>query len=308
VIAPRVPHYALWSPGGDVLSYVAQSSYGLALFLSHADGIFVSDPIINGNPLFLAWCPDNNFLGVHAGEELSVIEVAGSRTTASVAQGAVGFRTPAFSDDGDVMAYAVPAEPGVAIMRAHFQGTGGREVHRFAGGVALAFRPGSRVLTVAVTHQPETGSFDELWSLDLGSDPSPVTPLARGPFVGYFWAPTGDRVALFIPAQTGDGRYAVQLIDHAGAPVAMSEAIIPSADYRLMLGFFDQYAQSHHVWSPDGRALLLSGRMAGDGVSSSFGDAVGDYVLLWPAERGAPLERVTPGEMAFFPPPPKPII
>jgi hypothetical protein len=302
VIAPRLPHYALWSPGGDMLSYVAQSSYGLTLFLSHAEGRFVSDPIINGAPLFIAWCTDNNFLGVHAGDELAVVETEGSRTTANVAHRALGFRTPAFSDDANIMAYAIPAEPGVAIMRALFQGMNGREVHRFGGGVALGFRPGTEQLTVAVTFRPDSGVFDELWSLDLALDPPPATRLARGPFVSFFWAPTGDHIALVIPAQSGDGRYAIQALSPDGRVTAMTEAIVPSQDYRMVLGFFDQYMQSHHLWSPDGLHFLITGRKASDAVSGSFGDPEGDYVMLWsPAERRSP-EIVAPGDIGFFRP------
>src|SRR4051794_11615416 len=36
LIAPGVPHYALWSPDGEVLSYVAPTPAGLGLFLSRA--------------------------------------------------------------------------------------------------------------------------------------------------------------------------------------------------------------------------------------------------------------------------------
>ena len=305
VIAPRLPHYCLWSPGGNVLSYVAQSSYGLTLFLSAIDGSFTSDPIINGAPLFLAWCTDNNFLGVHAGEELAVVEVEGSRTTANVAHRALGFRTPAFSDDANIMAYALAAEPGVAIMRALFQGMNGREIHRFDGGVALGFRPGTQQLTAAVTRHPDTGTFDELWALDLSEDPPVVSPITRGPLVAFFWSPGGDKLAVVFPAQTGDGRYGVRMHEPGGRTVAVSESFVPSVDYRMILGFFDQYMQSHHLWSADGRQFLVTGRLVNDAVSSSLGDPAGDYVMTWTPEGGQPLSVVAPGEAGFFRPAPK---
>jgi hypothetical protein len=302
VIAPRVPHYALWSPEGDVVSYVARSSYGLTLFLADVGGALVADPIINGAPIFISWCNDNNFLAVHAGTELAVVETQGSRTTAEVAARSVGFRTPAFSDDADVLAYAVPAEPGVAVMRAHFQGTGSREVKRFPGGVALAFRPGTRELSVAVTKRPETGAFEELWSLDLNQEPPPARLIARGPFVAYWWAPTGDKIAVVAPTQSGDGRYAVRAIGADGSLVAAAEGIVPSRDFRAVLGFFDQYGRSHHLWAPDGRTFLLAGRLAGDGVSTSFGEPVGDMIFRWRVEPRSPLEPIAAGEIGFFPP------
>jgi hypothetical protein len=131
--------------------------------------------------------------------------------------------------------------------------------------------------------------------------------VAQGPFVAFFWAPAGDRIVLLVPAQTGDGRYCAQLLDESGHFVGASEAMVPSQDFRTVLGFFDQFTNSHHLWSPDGGAFLMAGRLAGgDMVSQAFGDPAGDYVLLWPAERGAPIEVVAPGDIGFFPPPPKP--
>ena len=107
VIAPNVPHYALWSPGGDLLALVATGSAGLTLYLSEADGPLIADPIQTGAPLFLAWSPDGRRLAVHAGVNLSVLELAEARASRPISADARGFRTPAFSDDGELLAFAV---------------------------------------------------------------------------------------------------------------------------------------------------------------------------------------------------------
>ncbi|MGI8927727.1 MAG: hypothetical protein ACR2HN_13945 [Tepidiformaceae bacterium] len=307
VIAPRLPHYALWSPAGDVLSYVAPSEFGLGLFLTHADGTFISDPIITGAPLFHSWCGDNNFIAVHAGRELAVVEVEGSRTTASVADPAVGFRAPAYSDDAEILAYAVAVEGGVAVMRALFQGTGSREIRRFAGGVALAFRPQTCELSVAVTRRPDTGTFDELWQMDLSQHPSHEALAWTGPFVSFAWSPEGSRLALIVPAQSGDGRYRLQTLHPDGRYSAATEPFLPSQDFRTAIGFFDQYNQSHNLWSPDGSHIVVSGRLANDSVSPSFGDPEGDFAMVWEVAPRSPFATLAPAELAFFPPLAKPL-
>ncbi len=71
----------------------------------------------------------------------------------------------------------------------------------------------------------------------------------------------------------------------------------------MLLGFFDQYALSHHLWSPDGQSFLLAGRTAHDAVSGSFGEPIGDMVLAWRVGRNRPLEIVAPASIGFFPPP-----
>jgi TolB protein len=52
------------------------------------------------------------------------------------------------------------------------------------------------------------------------------------------------------------------------------------------LPFYDQYALSHHVWSPDSRALVLP-VLGGDGAS---------HIELFPADGSAP-RRIADGEM-----------
>jgi hypothetical protein len=237
-----------------------------------------------------------------------VVETEGSRVTAGVSERSLGFRTPAYSDDAECLAYAIPGEPGVAVMRALFQGTGSREVRRFAGGTALAFRPGTQVLTVAVTRDPESGAFTELWLVDLADEEAPARRIYNSAFVSFIWAPNGEQLLLATPLQTGDGRYQFVAMDSLGEFLAGTEAIIPSVDLRTYLGFFDQYSTSHHLWAPDSSMVALCGRVPGDGPSSSFGDPEGDYVFTWRPEKRAPLERVTAGEAAFFAPPARPVV
>ena len=109
-------------------------------------------------------------------------------------------------------------------------------------------------------------------------------------------------LALVVPTQTGDGRYAIYALAPGEGVVGATEGIVPSDDYRALLGFFDQYLQSHRLWSPDNSAFLVIGRLPNDAVSASFGDTEGPYVWTWAGERGASLEQVTAGTAAFFSP------
>lgn len=297
VIGPRVPNYTLWSPRGDTLAIVGTSALGLTLFLSDRDGSITSSPMLNGAPLFPCWSPEGSHLAVHAGPEIVVLEVDGTRRRSVLAERAVGFRTPAYSPDGASLVFALDAGEGVRVVRADPDGANPRPLGEFPGGVALGFRPGTRELSIAVTRSPDTGNFDELWGIDL--DSGEKRPLARGPFVSYYWSPLGDRFVTVVPAQTGDGRYSLQAWDDRGGFGGASEAFVPSQDFRTALGFFDQYRLSHSPWSADGSAFIACGRLAGDAVASSFGDPVGDYVLCWRGARGAPLERLLPAVAAF---------
>ena len=130
-----------------------------------------------------------------------------------------------------------------------------------------------------------------------------LASLHRGPFVSATWSPLGDCLCVTIPTQSGDGRFMMLLVDEEGRYRAASDSFVPAQDFRTLLGFFDQYAQSHHLWAPDGGALLVAGRLMGDGVAASFGDGPRDYVLSWSTQGSEPIEVVARGDIGFFPPP-----
>ena len=305
VIAPRVPHYAIWSPRGDVLSYVAAGQEGLSLFLTDTSGSLVSDAVVTAAPIFSAWSPDGRHLAVHAGNEMVALDIDGDRRPRVIADQAFGFRAPAYSNDGSALVYGVVEDSAVKVIRAGPSGADPTEVARFPGGVALAFRPGTNELTAAVTLSPNTGVFDELWSLgDVTTGSRESRRIAMGPFVAFLWAPTGDKVALVVPGQAGDGRYTIRASTATGTVVGTTEAFFPSQDYRTALAFFDQYVKSHHFWSPNGERLIICGRIGGDLVSASFGDPEGPYVFVWRAAAGQPVEGIGPGELGVFRPPP----
>ncbi len=305
VIAPNVPHYALWSPAGDLLALVAQGSAGLTLYLSEADGPLIADPIQTGAPLFLAWAPDGRRLAVHAGVNLSVLELAEARASRPISADARGFRTPAFSDDGDLLAFATPdsSGEGVVVRVARGAGAGREAVGEFPGGVALAFRPRTRALTVAVTTNPAAGAFDELWTVDLAGGAAPER-LMRRHFASVFWDPAGERLAFIVPSAAGDDTVSLQARTAAGEFLGASPPFAPSDDYQTLAGFFDQYARSHRLWAPDGSVFLAAGRLLTDSPAPAFGGGSGDVILQWRPQRGAPLEVIGEGGAGFFPPPP----
>src|SRR4029079_4749813 len=143
---------------------------------------------------------------------------------------------------------------------------------------------------------PDAGTFDELWLVHPATR-SKDQILASGPFAAAFWAPEGDRVALMVPLQTGDGRYSVTARDRGGAYIAATEPFVPSQDFRTVVGFFDQYGTSHSLWSADSALLTVTGRAGGDGPPSSFADGPLDTVFAWRPAPGEPLVPLTGGDI-----------
>ncbi|MBA4180258.1 MAG: hypothetical protein C0506_06665 [Anaerolinea sp.] len=300
-IAPRVSHYALWSPDGSRLAYVTRSGDRLALSLLHLPAGKRVESIVEGAPIFSAWSADSRYLACHAGLSLQVVDAERGDVHRVVSEEAAGFRVAAPGPEGTLL-YGIPDSGALRLLESRFEGGPARELGRFGGGIAMAVRPGGGAVAVGVTRHPQTGTFEELWLVAMGDGQKRL--IARGPYVAFYWSPAGDRIALVVPAQTGDGRHCVRTISPDGAQLAASEGIVPSQDFRIALGFFDQYALSHPVWTASG-SLLLTGRRVDDSVHATLGDAIGDHVFSWAGERGAPLEAIQPGQTAVAEPSPE---
>ncbi|GBD23148.1 hypothetical protein HRbin29_00803 [bacterium HR29] len=298
LLGPGVPHYGYWSPSGAELAFVAPSVNGLTLFLAAEEG--EARPLVVGAPLFPAWSPDGRWLLVHHEANLDLFDrVAGTRRT--IAGGnAAGFRTPAFSDDNALMAYAVVRESRVEIWCGPPGDRGAAEAWaRFDGSVAFSFLPGSRTLLVAAASSPEQSFFDRLLRVD---EDGVRAVLYRGPLQAFFPAPDGRRVTVVVPGHSPDGRLVVHLRDAwDGRLLAVSDWFLPSAGQATVFAFFDQFQRSHRLWPPDSACFAVCGFLLGDGLSPLLGDGQ-PHLLWWTGERGVPWVAGPAAELAFFPP------
>ncbi|MEO6396919.1 MAG: hypothetical protein ABIP13_00470 [Tepidiformaceae bacterium] len=294
-IAPRVPHYASWSPDGGLLSVVSRAGETLGLTCFESGG-GVRGETVTGAPIFSTWTHDSRHLLVHAGPRLVLLRADSGVVVRTISEAAAGFRAPAVSPSGRLV-YAEPRDGALVVVQATLSSDESSELARFGSGAVLGFRPGSDDLTVGLASVQESGALSELILLDPDGG---QTRLSRGPYVAYSWSPSGSKLALVVPSQSGDGRHYVRLIDSAGEELGASEAFVPSPDFRIWLAFFDQYSQSHSIWDEAGEYLLVAGRKVEDSVHASLGDAQGDQVFAWRALRSQMLEPVAHGQTGFF--------
>jgi TolB protein len=122
----------------------------------------------------------------------------------------------------------------------------------------------------------DAGFFGTLRLVDV--ETGTVTVISSDLVLAFFWSPDGQQIAYITVVEPGDdvtaqketvrGRRAFQQNDPLRfrlwvADVASGESrqlltFLPTALYvSQFLPFFDQYALSHRVWSPDGRSLVL---------------------------------------------------
>jgi TolB protein len=194
------------------------------------------------------------------------------------------FRVAAASRDGAVVAAVVGgAAPEVVVRSRESETLGRMPVY---GPAALAFDPvGTTLATLAADRRdaPLLGlPFGPLRLLEAGA--TDARTLIGQSVVAFWWSPDGRTIAALRlsgnedpsnatlpgialaatrgkPAAASPGPAPVvrlTFVDVATGDVRSDRVVRPGADFvTAVLPYFDQYALSHRVWSPDSQAIVL---------------------------------------------------
>ena len=299
------PIYMPWSPDGSALALLAQRRENLELFLVDPAGGIPPRKVADGNPLYSAWSPDAAELLIHAGgdhrvnpaAELAVVRVAGPEGRRPLAMQPGDFRAPAWSPDGSKVAVVAEA-PGSTAVLAVANAAGG-DVVRIAPlseEVAFTWAPGGDHLAFSSRAPGERLLYRGLEVVKSdGSGRAQVTP---EPVIAFFWSPDGARLA-FAAVDRQAQALAWFVTDATGKSPRRVAQFLPSEEQVRHFAFFDQYAQSHGVWSPDGRYLTYAGT-SGGGPNEPAGPR-GSRVFVVPADGSAEPRAVVDGNIGIWP-------
>ncbi len=291
------PFYVYWTPDSRQVSFLTQEPTELALRVAPVNGSTLlggSDTasiVRRGAPLYFQWVNANRaLLHVGGGADAFVGQVGpGGRAVGAPVDAKGLFRTANFSHDARYLAYATSdtATTGDVVVTAS-NGSTTRRLPAF-GPAAMLFDPTGDSLATVVGDNPAA----EALKLPVGPlrlvDPATgiVRTLVEGSVVGFFWAPDGKTIAALHvlgpgqgpAADVGDAPLAVARLpdprtgatsDAPGSAVGLSfvdvstgkvrsERVVQLGDPFIsqLLPYFDQYALSHSLWSPDSTSIVL---------------------------------------------------
>ncbi len=264
--------YLSASPCGRYLSHLSPGPLGLELGVSDiATGEL--RVVERGQPLFWSWSPDSSRLAVHVADRVVVAPVDDGPVTV-LTEAAGSFLAPWWTPDGSVLAASDDeitshGPDGTVTTIAPHPGVG-----RFA-----LDPDGRRLAFVDVVERTPS-----LVVLDLLTGERDI--VAREATAGFFWSPEGRRLAALVAAGPGqlrwivsDGDQVVRLAPFRPGPSWVDE----------VLPFFEQYAQSHAVWSADGTRLVAPGL-----------DASGSAEAVVHAVDGSAPTRVSGARLAWW--------
>ncbi|MGF1595314.1 MAG: hypothetical protein ACFCVK_00015 [Acidimicrobiales bacterium] len=290
--APGPPTFYLqWSGDDATLASLRNATAGGGIELGVATPGDPIVPVAVTAPFYVSWAPTEAVLAAHVAST-EVVLVAG-RPGAGIAGGLLversgPFTVPAWLDDATVVAVGPEGLARFDVTGGAAQVLGGTtEPIRFVvspdrtriayqleaptGGPSAVVLP--RGPTAPAQDDPPTtdggaseggpadggqGAGSGLVVLDLATGEQTV--VATDPALAWEWSPDGARLAWLAPSPGPFPETVRWQFWDGGAPTS-SMPYVPSATVLgAYLPFFEQYAQSHTGWSPDGSAFAFAGR------------------------------------------------
>ncbi len=308
------PLYLSWSPDGRHIAFISNlSSGGLAMHLVPADGSQSSELIgTTPNSSYFAWHPNSTTLLLHnggssfQGGQIALYQ-AGSTQPRSILDNPGLFQTPAWSISGEHFYYVaqprVNGTPSLSMVesiltRVDPDGRNPTELAREKQAMILFSRAPDRdqiaYTTVNVTdHAPNPNDFGPLKIVAANGQAATTISRHDDNVAAFFWSPNGQHLAYLTVSplpNTTLMRYTWNVVGREGGTVRQLVSFMPSPAFASMLNFFDAYAMSFNLWSPDSQHLTYS---SDDGVyvldmQSGTTRRTADGVLgVWVGQRSA---------------------
>jgi TolB protein len=151
------------------------------------------------------------------------------------------------------------------LTRAAPDGSGTTELAREQSAVLSFLRSPTSDQIAYTTFNIVKGEFGPLVLVDGRSGERRVLSAAGEHAVALFWSPDGRELAYLTRDDDRDrsSKHTWHVVDTAGGAPRELARFTPSATFTRMLSFFDTYALSFSLWSPDATHLTYA---AADGV------------------------------------------
>lgn len=292
----EAPVYLFWSPDSQNLGFLANQDRNLlSLNVVAGDGTAESRQLATGAPFYWDWSDDGRQLLVHAGQRgadnmLALINVDGETQADNLAVPGY-FQAPDIGQGGRYWAFAEEADGGLTSLVVVDTQTGERTSHQLFGSTALSWSPTGN--QIAFTKGPVNGHpfWGPLHLLNIESGEERL--ISSRSVLAFFWSPDGRQIALITlgsrnneddsinasmpekprqmsraghapAAQFGQGFLTLSVVDvESGTGLRLLDFEPTIAFLSQFLPYFDQYALSHRVWSPDSQAIVLPVREDG---------------------------------------------
>lgn len=275
------PFYLYWSPDNTNLSFIASTASGASMILQSVSTEREDRTILDvGAPYYWSWAPDGRTMIVHAGsadsatpQHLSFLKVDDPVIEDGLNETPAPFQAPAWSPNGErILLTRVNDDEENEIILVSGRGDFEKTVGTFNLNTAFAWSNDNSTMAYIDGEQSiGAGTFGTLHVVDLETS---ETLFQDKNVHAFFWSPSGEKLAYFIPALSGsttqqgqtdsttqqqsDLLLQLNVLDVKNGESKELFTFRPSEQFKAILPYFDQYHQSATIWSPDDNNLVLS--------------------------------------------------
>ncbi len=278
-IARATPHYCSWSPDGARLAFVAQTGRGLTLFVW--DKGDTGDPRVaqDGGPMYFAWSPNSDEIYTHSFLDHYLLDATREGTPQQFPGRGTQYMSPAWGREGDGIAFFLDGEHGKQrLLVINLRDSSARMLTEFYGLAAVAWRPGYAQMGMVKETIRNTGFYSGLWLVDYQTREE--VQLSDDPALAFYWSPDGSKVAYVTQSDGAEGSLRFCVVEVESGRKTYLADFVPSQEQLIHFMFFDQYAQSHPVWSPDSNSILVCGQLGYQLIRSELPPAESNRVIL----------------------------
>ena len=276
----REPFYLYGSPDDQHVAFLAPGVTGaMQLHIAETDQPNSAQAAVSGQPNYASWSPDSQSLLVHIGGVsadafVGTYDLSAAKTQKIETQPAA-FQAPMWSPIGQTQ-WLYARQPGSSGELVVGDARGSRTLVNFDGGIAFGWSPDGQHVAYAL-NTPDSFLYQGLMVIDLADSSSTV--YFKGNVLAFFWSPDGNKLAyltgaLVEPSPVGRAgglaapalqqRRILQatwhVIDLAGGRTIDLNTFEPTESFIYLIQYFDQFAQSVALWSPDSRSLVYAGQ------------------------------------------------
>ncbi len=301
-MAGAAPVCESWSPDSGQIALLLQEEEGSRLELADVRDPGRTTTLDRGAPVFWSWSPAAGYIAVHTGGSRTLSEDArlsvfatedGCREVVRLTPGE--FRTPAWSPDGTRVAYVDASNERKEYLSFYRVADGVSEiVCPVEGHCAMLWSPDGRYLAFSEALGETPYLFTGVTLVDTRTGRSEV--VGDESVVAFLWSPCSNRLLLM--AFSEDGGMQWSTLDVGGGRTTVTPRFFPSRELVYFCWFFDQFAPSHPLVSPDGRMLAFTGSLP-----DSERDESGQFessVYLASLTGDGPLRKLAPGHFACW--------
>ena len=309
LVAQGAPHYILWSPDSTHLAFIGTTASGLRLYVDDLGDDIGPKPALDGSPLWLDWSPDSRFILVHRGPDHFLLDSAlGIPTLLDIPAAGldVGYNVPVWRPLGDTITFVGgDTSQGYTLYTSGRDALNPRPVAEVPQGAAFSWSPDGQVLAVA---SPNTVGYYQPLGLRVFSRVSLYS--AEGSkrsveitenVVAFFWSPDSTKLA-YVTFTDVPGVLRWKVVTIADGTRWRVMDFLPSLGHLTVLQFFDQYARSHSVWSPDSTSLVISGRLAALSQSAGYTRQPVDQIIVLGTQQPVSFQVIADGFLGFWSP------